>query len=349
MLADRLLGLFSSDLAIDLGTANTLVFVRHQGIVLNEPSIIAIRKTDNTVIGVGHEAKAMLGRTPENIMVIRPLKDGVIADFDVTERMLQYFIERARKISGRRRGWFLDRPRVVVGVPSGITQVEKRAVRDAALQAGAREVYLIEEPTAAAIGAGLPIHEPGGHLIVDIGGGTTEVAVISMSGTVYCNSVRIAGDEMDEAIIQHIRKHYRLLVGERRAEEIKIALGSAHPDALERCSIEVKGRDLVDGVPKTLVVTDEEIREALREPIMTIVETVRTCLERTPPELAADIIEKGVVLTGGGALLRGIDWLLQHVTQLPVRVADDPLSCAARGAGMALDDIELLKKVAIFA
>ena len=349
MLADRLFGLFSSDLAIDLGTANTLVFVRHQGIVLNEPSIIAIRKTDNTVIGVGHEAKAMLGRTPENIMAIRPLKDGVIADFDVTERMLQYFIERARKISGCRRGWFLDRPRVVVGVPSGITQVEKRAVRDAALQAGAREVYLIEEPTAAAIGAGLPIHEPGGHLIVDIGGGTTEVAVISMSGTVYCNSVRIAGDEMDEAIIQHIRKHYRLLVGERRAEEIKIALGSAHPDALERCSIEVKGRDLVDGVPKTLVVTDEEIREALREPIMTIVETVRTCLERTPPELAADIIEKGVVLTGGGALLRGIDWLLQHVTQLPVRVADDPLSCAARGAGMALDDIELLKKVAIFA
>jgi len=348
MLADRLLGLFSSDLAIDLGTANTLVFVRGRGIVLNEPSIIAIRKTDNTVIGVGHEAKAMLGRTPENIMAIRPLKDGVIADFDVTERMLQYFIESARRIAtGRSHAWFLDRPRVVVGVPSGITQVEKRAVRDAALQAGAREVYLIEEPTAAAIGAGLPIHEPGGHLIVDIGGGTTEVAVISMSGTVYCNSVRIAGDEMDEAIIQHIRKQYRLLVGERRAEEIKIALGSAHPDALERCSIEVKGRDLVDGVPKTLVVTDEEIREALREPIMTIVETVRACLERTPPELAADIIEKGVVLTGGGALLRGIDWLLQHVTHLPVRVAEDPLSCAARGAGKALDDVELLKKVAI--
>src|SRR2546427_209931 len=348
MLRDRLFGLFSSDLAIDLGTANTLVFVRDRGIVLNEPSIIAIRKTDNEVIGVGHEAKAMLGRTPENIMAIRPLKDGVIADFDVTERMLQYFIARARQIStGRKRAWFLDRPRVVVGVPSGITQVEKRAVRDAALQAGAREVYLIEEPTAAAIGAGLPIHEPGGHLIVDIGGGTTEVAVISMSGTVYCNSVRIAGDEMDEAIIQHIRKHYRLLVGERRAEEIKIALGSAHPDAIDRCSIEVKGRDLVDGVPKTLVVTDEEIREALREPIMTIVETVRTCLERTPPELAADIIEKGVVLTGGGALLRGIDWLLQHVTQLPVRVAEDPLSCAARGAGKALDDLDLLKKVAI--
>ena len=348
MLSDRLFGLFSSDLAIDLGTANTLVFVQGRGIVLNEPSIIAIRRTDNEVIGVGHEAKAMLGRTPENIRVLRPLKDGVIADFDVTERMLQYFIERARQISsGRTRAWVIDRPRVVVGVPSGITQVEKRAVRDAALQAGARDVYLIEEPTAAAIGAGLPIHEPGGHLIVDIGGGTTEVAVISMTGTVYCNSVRIAGDEMDEAIIQHIRKHYRLLVGERRAEEIKIALGSAHPEALERCSIEVKGRDLVDGVPKTLVITDEEIREALREPVMTIVETVRTCLERTPPELAADIIEKGVVLTGGGALLRGMDWLLQHVTRLPVRVADDPLSCAVRGAGRALDDVELLKKVAI--
>ena len=331
MLSDRLFGLFSSDLAIDLGTANTLVFVRDRGIVLNEPSIIAVRRSDNDVIAVGHEAKAMLGRTPENIQALRPLKDGVIADFDVTERMLQYFIERARQIcSGRKRAWVLDRPRVIVGVPSGITQVEKRAVRDAALQAGARDVYLIEEPTAAAIGAGIPIDEPGGHLVVDIGGGTTEVAVISMSGTVYCNSVRIAGDEMDEAIIQHIRKHYRLLVGERRAEEIKIALGSAHPEAMARSSIEVKGRDLVDGVPKTLVITDEEIREALREPVMTIVETVRTCLERTPPELAADIIEKGVVLTGGGALLRGMDWLLQHVTQLPVRVADDPLSCAAR-------------------
>jgi len=348
MLSDRLFGLFSSDLAIDLGTANTLVFVQGRGIVLNEPSIIAIRRTDNEVIGVGHEAKAMLGRTPDNIQALRPLKDGVIADFDVTERMLQYFIERARQISsGRKRAWVLDRPRVIVGVPSGITQVEKRAVRDAALEAGAREVYLIEEPTAAAIGAGLPIHEPGGHLVVDIGGGTTEVAVISMTGTVYCNSVRIAGDEMDEAIINHIRKHYRLLVGERRAEEIKLALGSAHPEAVERSSIEVKGRDLVDGVPKTLVITDEEIREALREPVMTIVETVRTCLERTPPELAADIIEKGVVLTGGGALLRGLDWLLQHVTQLPVRVADDPLTCAVRGAGHALDDLALLKKVAI--
>ena len=348
MVSDRLFGLFSSDLAIDLGTANTLVFVRGRGIVLNEPSIIAIRKTDNEVIGVGHEAKAMLGRTPDNIQAIRPLKDGVIADFDVTERMLKYFIERARQISsGRKRAWVLDRPRVVVGVPSGITQVEKRAVRDAVLQAGARDVYLIEEPTAAAIGAGLPIHEPGGHLIVDIGGGTTEVAVISMSGTVYCNSVRIAGDEMDEAIIQHIRKHYRLLVGERRAEEIKIALGSAHPEALERSSIEVKGRDLVDGVPKTLVITDEEIREALREPVMTIVETVRTCLERTPPELAADIVDKGIVLTGGGALLRGLDLLLRQETDLPITVGDDPLSCVALGTGKVLDELSLLKKVAI--
>ncbi|PYN39535.1 MAG: rod shape-determining protein [Candidatus Rokuibacteriota bacterium] len=348
MLAEQVLGFFSTDLAIDLGTANTLVFVRDQGIVLNEPSIIAIRRADRAVIGVGREAKAMLGRTPESILAIRPLKDGVIADFDITQKMLRYFISAARRVStGRRRGWGLERPRVVIGIPSGITQVEKRAVRDAALQARAREVYLIEEPTAAAIGAGLPIHEPGGHLVVDIGGGTTEVAVISMSGTVYCNSVRTAGDEMDEAIIQHIRKHYRLLVGERRAEEIKIALGSAHPQPGEQRTIEVKGRDLVDGVPKTIVITDEEVREALREPVMTIVETVRTCLERTPPELAADIVETGVVLTGGGALLRGLDRLLQHLTHLPVRVAEDPLTCAARGVGKALDDLGLLKKVAI--
>ena len=348
MLAEQVLGFFSTDLAIDLGTANTLVFVRDQGIVLNEPSIIAIRRADRAVIGVGREAKAMLGRTPESILAIRPLKDGVIADFDITQKMLRYFISAARRVStGRRRGWGLERPRVVIGIPSGISQVEKRAVRDAALQARAREVYLIEEPTAAAIGAGLPIHEPGDHLVVDIGGGTTEVAVISMSGTVYCNSVRIAGDEMDEAIIQHIRKHYRLLVGERRAEEIKIALGSAHPQPGEQRTIEVKGRDLVDGVPKTIVITDEEVREALREPVMTIVETVRTCLERTPPELAADIVETGVVLTGGGALLRGLDRLLQHLTHLPVRVAEDPLTCAARGVGKALDDLGLLKKVAI--
>ena len=328
-------------IGIDLGTANVLVYVKGRGIVITEPSVVAV-SDDNRIVAVGEEAREMIGRTPGNIQAIRPMKDGVIADYVITEAMLRFFIAKATK---GRIGF--NRPEVMISVPAGVTSVEKRAVRDAALQAGARDVYLIEEPTAAAIGAGLPIHEPGGHLIVDIGGGTTEVAVISMSGTVYCNSVRIAGDEMDEAIIQHIRKHYRLLVGERRAEEIKIALGSAHPEAVERSSIEVKGRDLVDGVPKTLVITDEEIREALREPVMTIVETVRTCLERTPPELAADIIEKGVVLTGGGALLRGLDRLLQHVTQLPVRVADDPLTCAARGAGHALDDVALLKKVAI--
>jgi rod shape-determining protein MreB len=342
MLFSKLSGMFATDLAIDLGTANTLVYVRGEGIVLNEPSIVAIRQADHSVIAVGGDAKAMLGRTPGNIVVIRPLKDGVIADFDVAEKMLHYFIWKVRR---RRRT--VVRPRVVIGVPSGITQVEKRAVRDSALQAGAREVYLIEEPTAAAIGAGLPIHEPGGNLIVDIGGGTTEVAVISMSGTVFCKSVRIAGDEMDEGIIQYIRKHYNLLVGERRAEEIKIALGSAYPMGGERRTMDVKGRDLIDGIPKTIVITDDEIREALREPVMTIVETVRTCLERTPPELAADIVEKGLVLTGGGALLLGVDQLLRQETHLPVTVADDPLACVVLGAGKMLDQLDLLKKVAI--
>src|SRR5438874_2055909 len=295
MFYNLLAGMFSNDLAVDLGTANTLVYVRGEGIVLNEPSIVAIHQADHSVLAVGHEAKAMLGRTPGNIVAIRPLKDGVIADFDVTEKMLHYFISKVH----RRRT--LVRPRIVVGVPSGITQVEKRAVRDSAMQAGAREVYLIEEPMAAAIGAGLPIQEPGGNMIVDIGGGTTEVAVISLSGIVYAKSVRIAGDEMDESIVQYIKKHYNLLVGERRAEEIKMKLGSAYPMGGERRSMEVKGRDLNDGIPKTIVITDEEIREALREPVMTIVETVRTCLERTPPELAADIVDKGIVITGGRA------------------------------------------------
>ncbi|HLC42583.1 MAG TPA: rod shape-determining protein [Methylomirabilota bacterium] len=341
MLLNLLVGMFSNDLAIDLGTANTLVYVRGEGIVLNEPSIVAIHQADHSVLAVGHEAKAMLGRTPGNIMAIRPLKDGVIADFDVTEKMLHYFIAKVHK---RRT---LVRPRIVIGVPSGITQVEKRAVRDSAMQAGAREVYLIEEPMAAAIGAGLPIQEPGGNMIVDIGGGTTEVGVISLSGLVYCKSVRIAGDEMDESIIQYIKKHYNLLVGERRAEEIKIKLGSAYPMTGERQSMEVKGRDLIDGIPKTVVITDEEVREALREPVMTIVETVRTCLERTPPELAADIVDKGIVLTGGGALLRGLDLILRQETNLPVSAADDPLSCVALGTGKVLDELELLKKVAI--
>jgi rod shape-determining protein MreB len=283
----------------------------------------------------------MLGRTPGNIVAIRPLKDGVIADFDVTEKMLGYFIRRVH----RRRA--LVRPRIVIGVPSGITQVEKRAVRDSAMQAGAREVYLIEEPMAAAIGAGLPITEPSGNMIVDIGGGTTEVAVISLSGIVYSRSVRIAGDEMDEAIVQYIRKNYNLLVGERRAEEIKIRLASAYPAGTERRTVEVKGRDLIDGIPKTIVVGDDEIREALREPIMTIVDAVRTALERTPPELAADIVDKGIVLTGGGALLKGLDRMLHQETNLPITVADDPLSCVALGTGKVLDELNLLKRVAI--
>jgi rod shape-determining protein MreB and related proteins len=341
MLFTLVAGFFSNDMAIDLGTANTLVYVKGEGIVLNEPSIVAIHQADNTVLAVGKEAKAMLGRTPGNIVAIRPLKDGVIADFDVTEKMLGYFIRRVH----RRRA--LVRPRIVIGVPSGITQVEKRAVRDSAMQAGAREVYLIEEPMAAAIGAGMPIVEPGGNMVVDIGGGTTEVAVISLSGIVYSRSVRIAGDEMDEAIVQYIRKNYNLLVGERRAEEIKIRLGSAYPMGGERRTMEVKGRDLIDGIPKTIVIGDDEIRESLREPIMTIVDAVRTALERTPPELAADIVDKGIVLTGGGALLKGLDLLLRQETNLPITVAEDPLSCVALGTGKVLDELDLLKKVAI--
>jgi rod shape-determining protein MreB len=341
MLFNAVAGFFSNDMAVDLGTANTLVYVKGEGIVLNEPSIVAIHQADNTVLAVGKEAKAMLGRTPGNIVAIRPLKDGVIADFDVTEKMLGYFIRRVHK----RRA--LVRPRIVIGVPSGITQVEKRAVRDSAMQAGAREVYLIEEPMAAAIGAGMPITEPGGNMIVDIGGGTTEVAVISLSGIVYSRSVRIAGDEMDEAIVQYIRKNYNLLVGERRAEEIKIKLGSAYPIDGERRTVEVKGRDLIDGIPKTIVIGDDEIREALREPIMTIVDAVRTALERTPPELAADIVDKGIVVTGGGALLKGLDLLLRQETNLPITIADDPLSCVALGTGKVLDELDLLKKVAI--
>ncbi len=341
MIFDYLIGMFSNDMAVDLGTANTLVYLKGAGIVLNEPSIVALHQADHSILAVGREAKAMLGRTPGNILAIRPLKDGVIADFDVTEKMLHYFISKVH----RRKT--LVRPRIVIGVPSGITQVEKRAVRDSAMQAGAREVYLIEEPMAAALGAGLPIQEPSGNMIVDIGGGTTEVAVISLSGTVYCKSVRVAGDEMDEAIVQYIRKNYNLLVGERRAEEIKIRLGSAYPTGGEKQTVEVKGRDLIDGIPKTIVITEDEIREALREPVMTIVETVRTALEHTPPELAADIVDKGIVLTGGGALLRGLDLLLRQETNLPITVADDPLSCVALGTGKVLDELALLKKVAI--
>ncbi len=334
-----LTGLLADDLAVDLGTANTLVYVRGQGIVLNEPSIVAMK--DGTVLAAGHEAKAMLGRAPGHISVVRPLRHGVIADFDSTEKMLHYFISKTR----HRRS--LVHPRVVVTVPSGITQVEKRAVRQSAKQAGAREAYLIEEPIAAALGAGLPVAEPGASMIVDIGGGTTEVAVMSLSGIVYCKSVRIAGDEMNTAVIQHIRKNYSLLVGERHAEDIKLRLGSAYPIPDEHLTMEVKGRDLIVGIPKTILVTGEEIRESLREPIMAIVSAVHTCLEQIPPELAADIVDKGIMVSGGGALLRGLDSLLHEQTGLPIRVSDDPLTCVVRGAGALLDDVKLLARVAL--
>ena len=331
----------ANDIAIDLGTANTLLFVRGRGIVLSEPSIVAFDRAHRSVIAVGQAAKAMLGRTPGNIEVVRPLKDGVIADFDVAQTMLRQLIAR---VHPRRR---IVRPRIVVGVPSGITQVEKRAVREAAMQAGARAVYLVEEPMAAAIGAGLKIQEPGGHLVVDIGGGTTEVAVISMSGIVQCRSVRTAGDEMNDAIIQYIRKHYNLMVGERRAEEIKLALGAQDSGRQRPRTIEVKGSDLVSRVPKTITMNEDEVREALYDCISTIVETVRTCLERTPPEISADMLDNGVTLTGGGALLAGLDDIIRKETYLPVTIAENPLSCVALGVGALLDDIDLLERVAL--
>jgi len=340
MIFDSILGLFSNDLAVDLGTANTVVFVKGKGIVLREPSVVAIHNESKEVIAVGSEAKQMLGRTPGNIVAIRPMRDGVIANFEVTEAMIKHFI---RKVHNRKT---LVRPRVVIGVPSGITQVEKRAVRDSATSAGAREVYLMEEPMAAAIGVGLPISSPTGNMIVDIGGGTTEVAVISLSGIVYSRSVRVAGDEMDEAIINYIKRKYNLLIGERTAEEIKIRIGSAYP-LEEKQELEVKGRDLVAGIPKVLIINDEEIREALREPVSTIVETVKIALERTPPELAADIVDKGIVMAGGSAMLKGLDLLLREETGLPIILAEDPLSAVAIGTGKALDDLELLKKVSI--
>ena len=340
MIFDSILGLFSNDLAVDLGTANTVVFVKGKGIVLREPSVVAIHNESKEVIAVGSEAKQMLGRTPGNIVAIRPMRDGVIANFEVTEAMIKHFI---RKVHNRKT---LVRPRVVIGVPSGITQVEKRAVRDSATSAGAREVYLMEEPMAAAIGVGLPISSPTGNMIVDIGGGTTEVAVISLSGIVYSRSVRVAGDEMDEAIINYIKRKYNLLIGERTAEEIKIRIGSAYP-LEEKQELEVKGRDLVAGIPKVLIINDEEIREALREPVSTIVETVKIALERTPPELAADIVDKGIVMAGGSAMLKGLDLLLREETGLPIILAEDPLSAVALGTGKALDELELLKKVSI--
>lgn len=340
MVFDWLFGMFSNDLAIDLGTANTLIYVKGKGIVLSEPSVVAIKKGTNQVLKVGKEAKEMLGRTPGSIVAIRPIKDGVIADFDVTEQMIRAFILKSHNRKA------LVRPRVIVGVPSGITQVEKRAIRDSCDQAGAREIYLIEEPMAAAIGAGLPVQEPSGSMIVDIGGGTTEVAVISLSGIVYSQSVRIAGDEMDEAIMQYLKRKYNLLIGERTSENIKIQIGSAHPFDEPR-KMDIKGRDLVDGIPKTLSIVDSDIREALHDTVYAIVDAIKTALERTPPELSADIAEKGIVLAGGGALLHGLDTLISLETHLKVRVADDPLSCVVLGTGKVLDELDLLKTVCL--
>ena len=332
--------IFSNDLAIDLGTANTLVFAEGRGIVVREPSIVAINKITNKVEAVGSAAKEMLGRTPGNIVAIRPMKDGVIADFEVTERMLDYFIKKAHG-----RSLFV-RPKIVISVPSDITQVEKRAVKDSALQAGASEVFIIEQAMAAAIGAGLPITEPTGNMIVDIGGGTTDVAVVSLAGIVYSKSVRVASNEMDEAIIQYIKRKYNLLIGERTAEQIKIEIGSAYP-LDEPLSTEIKGRDLVEGVPKTLTLTDAEVREALAETVGIIVDAVRVALERTPPELSADIMDKGIVLTGGGAMLKNLDRRLREETGLPISLAEEPLSSVALGTGAMLADVDLLRKISI--
>lgn len=343
MLFDPLLGMFSNDLAIDLGTANTLVYMKSKGIVLREPSVVAVRKDgrgSNKVLAVGREAKMMLGRTPGNIVAIRPMKDGVIADFEITEAMLRHFI---RKVHNRRT---LVRPRIIICVPSGITQVEKRAVRESAESAGAREVFLIEEPMAAAIGAGLPITEPTCNMVVDIGGGTTEVAVISLAGIVYSKSVRVGGDKMDEAILQHIKRKYNLLIGISTAEIIKTGIGNAYAgDQVE--TIEVKGRDLVTGIPKILTIDSDEVRQAISEQVETIVETVRIALEQTPPELAADIVDSGIVLAGGGALLQNLDVLLREETKLPVTITEDPLSTVVLGSGRALDNINILKEVTI--
>ncbi|MGE0086770.1 MAG: rod shape-determining protein [Desulfococcaceae bacterium] len=341
---DAFLGVFSNDLAIDLGTANTLVYVKGRGIVLSEPSVVAVRTDNrykNRILAVGLDAKNMLGRTPGNIVAIRPMRDGVIADFEVTEAMIRHFIH---KVHNRRT---FVRPRIIIAVPSGITQVEKRAVKESAESAGAREVFLIEEPMAAAIGAGLPITEPTCNMVVDIGGGTTEVAVISLAGIVYSRSIRVAGDKMDAAIIQYIKRKYNLLIGERTAENVKTGIGNAYPDPNELETMEIKGRDLVSGIPKILTVNTEEIRFAISEQIDAIVETVKIALEQTPPELSADIVDRGIVLTGGGGQLKNLDRLLREETGLPITVADDPLSTVALGSGMTLDNIEILKQVVI--
>ncbi|TVM17576.1 rod shape-determining protein [Oceanidesulfovibrio indonesiensis] len=339
---DFLLGMFSNDLAIDLGTANTCVYVKGQGIVLREPSVVAVKQDTGKgkkVLAVGNEAKRMLGRTPGNIVAIRPMKDGVIADFEITEAMLRHFIS---KVHNSRR---LVRPRIIICVPTGITQVEKRAVKESAESAGAREVYLIEEPMAAAIGANLPIEDPTSNMVVDIGGGTTEVAVISLSGVVYSKSVRVGGDKMDEAIMTHVKRKYNMLIGESTSEAIKINIASAYPGAEE--TMEVKGRDLVSGIPQNITITSEEIRKAISEQVDGIVQAVRIALEQTPPELAADIVDRGIMLTGGGALLKGLDQLLREETSLPITVVENPLDTVVLGSGKALDNLDILKEVTI--
>ena len=334
------MGLFAKDIGIDLGTANTLVHMKGKGIVVREPSVVAIDKKSGNILAVGEAAKSMIGRTPGNIVAVRPMRDGVIADFDITQTMLKYFIKRAAS-----RG-MLSKPRVVICVPSGITEVEKRAVEEATIQAGAKDAYLMEEPMAAAIGANLPVEEPSGSMVVDIGGGTSEVAVISLGGIVTSKSLRIAGDELDEAIVHYIKKEYNLMIGERTAEAIKLTIGAAYPKD-KNGSMEIKGRDMVTGLPKPLTITSKEIADALKEPINTIVDAIKLTLEKTPPELAADIMDRGIMLTGGGALLSGLDILIKEETGMPVSVADRPLDCVALGAGKVLEEIETLKKVLI--
>lgn len=339
-LANYFLGLMSNDIGIDLGTATTLVYVKGEGVVLCEPSVVAVERGTSHVLAVGEEAKRMLGRTPGNIVAIRPMRDGVITDFEITEAMLRHFIRKVR----RRR--FQVRPRIVIAIPSGITEVERRAVKESAERAGARDVYLIEEPIAAAIGVGLPIEEPLGNMIIDVGGGTTEIAVISLAGIVFSKSIRIGGDEMNEAVIEYLKKTYNLMIGERTAEDVKIKIGSAYP-LEEEMSLEVRGRDLVAGLPKTVTITSEEVREALQEPLRAILEITKISLERTPPELAADLIEHGIVMAGGGSLLRGLDKLISEETGLPVHIADDPLTAVANGTGKVLNEIHYLKKVTV--
>lgn len=336
----KIMGIFgkSRDIGIDLGTANTLVYIKGKGIVLREPSVVAMNKNTGKVLAVGNEAKKMIGRTPGNIVAIRPMKDGVIADFDITEKMLRHFIEKV----GAKNSF--KSPRIVVCFPSGVTEVEKRAIEEATKSAGAREVGLLEEPMAAAIGAGLPVGEPTGSMVVDIGGGTTEVAIISLGGIVTSMSLRVAGDELDQSIIAYIKKQYNLMIGERTAENIKIELGSAYETEDEREPMQIRGRDLISGLPKVVEINEKEVREALKEPVYLIIDSIKTTLEKTPPELAADIMDKGIMLTGGGALLKGLDKLITHETHMPVNIAEIPLDCVAVGAGKSLDNVDIMSR-----